>query len=252
MDPKISDKEKIRLNKFLAHCGLGSRRKCDDYIRQGLVTINGQAVKGMGRSVSPGQDQVKFKRRLLAPPSRDHTYIILNKPVGVVTTLADEKDRPTVLSLLRGRVKTRIYPVGRLDINSTGLLLLTDDGELTSRLLHPSAELPRTYRIKVKGIPNERDISRLKRGIIYQEGKSGPADARLVSQLQSNSIVEITLYEGRKREVRRMMGQIGHTVLELKRIRFGPVSLGTLPAGKWRHLRPGEISSLKKSVGTCK
>jgi 23S rRNA pseudouridine2605 synthase len=238
----------IRLNKFLAHCGLGSRRKCEEYIDQGLITVNGQPITKQGVSISPGQDSVKYRGRLLAVPSGAHTYLLLNKPTGVVTTLADEKDRRTVRELIGNRIKARVYPIGRLDINSTGLLLLTDDGDLASHLLHPSSELPRTYRVKVKGIPDDNDIAHLKRGILYKGAKSGEAKARLVSKLKSNSVMEVTLHEGKKREVRRMMGQIGHTVLDLKRIRFGPLSLGSLASGRWRHLTASEVTALKQSV----
>jgi len=246
--PTRKSTSKIRLNKFLAHCGLGSRRKCEEYIDQGLISVNGLPITQQGVTISAGQDSVKYRGRLLAAPSGAHTYLLLHKPTGVVTTLADEKNRRTVRELIGSKIKARIYPIGRLDINSTGLLLLTDDGELASRLLHPSAELPRTYRVKVKGIPSDNDIAHLERGILYQGAKSGAAKARLVSKLQSNSVMEVTLHEGKKREVRRMMGQIGHTVLDLKRIRFGPLSLGALASGKWRHLTSREIAALRQSV----
>ncbi len=236
------------MHKYLARCGIGSRRKCEGYIRLGLVQVNGRAVTAMGHTLDPARDMVRFKGKTVKPPRRTFTYILLNKPPGVVTTLSDEKGRPTVLDLLSNRVKARVYPVGRLDLNSAGLLLLTDDGELAARLMHPRGGLARVYRIKVKGVPNEKAVARLERGVSYRGGKSGRATARLVSRLKVNSFMEITLFEGRKREVRRMLESVGHTVVDLKRIRFGPLSLGALPSGKWRYLRAGEVKALQQAV----
>ncbi len=238
---------KERLQKILARAGIASRRKAEELIREGRVTVNGQ-VATLGMKADIQQDYIKVDGKLVLKPE-PKTYIMLNKPKGVLTTLEDPEGRPTIKELIRG-VRFRVYPVGRLDFYSEGLLLLTNDGELAYRIIHPSHKVPKTYLVKVKGIIEEKDLEKLRRGIKLEDGITAPAQIRRIRmpKTEKNSWLEVVIYEGKKRQIRRMFQRVGHPVLKLKRTRIDGISLGDLKPGQWRYLTSEEIKRLKKSV----
>lgn len=238
----------IRLQKVIADAGVASRRKAEELIRQGRVTVNGLVSTEMGLKVDPAKDHVKVDGRHLKPAA-PKAYVILNKPKEVLTTLEGPgaKDRLTVQHLLRG-IKQRVFPVGRLDYDTEGLLLLTNDGELAQRLLHPRYHVPKTYLVKVKGVLEDAHIRALETGVRISDGLTGPAHAKKVRKTEENSWIELTIYEGRTHQVKRMLEAVGHPVLKLKRLRFGPLTLGTLPIGQYRFLTDPEIHRLKAAA----
>lgn len=201
----------------------------------------------LGTKANPRTDRITIDGRPLRI-AQEPVYILLNKPVGVVTTLADPEGRPTVRDLLRG-VRVRVFPVGRLDFHSSGLLLLTNDGELALRLTHPRYGIRKTYRVKVKGTPTAEALAQLAAGVRLEEGRTGPAEVRLDRTDDGKSWLEITIGEGRKREVRRMCERVGHPVEKLTRVRLGPLTLGKLPPGHYRSLTARELSALQHAVG---
>jgi pseudouridine synthase len=235
-----------RLNKWLARAGVTSRRGADRLIEQGRVRVNGRVVKQPGSRLRPGVDAVKVDGRRVAPPPSAPIYLLLNKPRGVVTTLSDPEGRPTIRDLLRG-VNRRVFPVGRLDYHSEGLLLLTDDGDLARDLLHPSGGVAKTYSVKVRGTPAGEALRRLRRGVVVDGRPTLPARVRLVRP-GPNSWLEVTVREGRKHQVRLMLQQIGHPVLKLKRIRIDGLDLAELPAGRLRSLSALEVARLKRAA----
>lgn len=231
-----------RIQKILAQMGVASRRKAEGLIKEGRVTVNGTiAVLGMKADI--GRDYIKVDGRLLTRPE-PKTYLMFNKPVGVVTSLYDPQGRPTIKDFLKG-IKYRVFPVGRLDYDSEGLLLLTNDGDLAHSILHPSKKVSKTYVVKVKGIIEDEDIEKLRKGIRLEDGMTMPAKVRKVRDTENNSWLEITIYEGRKRQIRRMTEKVGHPVIRLKRIAINGVRLGNLGIGKIRHLTENEIDKLK-------
>ena len=220
-------------------------------MRDGRVSVNGTTVLDPGVKADPEQDDVRVDgRRIKAQQAR---YILLNKPKGFVTTRSDPQRRPTVLALLEG-VREYVYPVGRLDFDSEGLLLLTNDGELAARLTHPRHEVARVYEARVRGIPDARTIERLARGIIIDDRRTAPAEVRLVRELHEGKydigVLEMTIREGRNRQVRRMCEAVGHPVFALRRIRIGPLTDPKLPPGGWRELTPREVASLRRVAGS--
>lgn len=220
-------------------------------MREGRVSVNGQTVLDPGVKADPEQDDVRVDgRRIKAQQTR---YILLNKPKGFVTTRADPQRRPTVLALLAG-VREYVYPVGRLDFDSEGLLLLTNDGELAARLTHPRHEVARVYEARVRGIPDARTLERLARGVIIDKRRTAPAEVRLVRELQEGKydigVLEMTIREGRNRQIRKMCEAVGHPVFALRRIRIGPLSDPRLPSGAWRELSPREVASLQRVAGS--
>ena len=235
-----------RLNKWLARAGVASRRASDLMIEAGRVTVNGETVDRLGTRIDPGRDVVKLDGRRVTPPSQPGLYLMLHKPRGIVTTLSDPEGRPTIRDLLRG-IRGRVFPVGRLDFQTEGLLLLTDDGELARDLMHPGKRVPKTYLAKVRGTPGEDRMDRLRQGVSLDGRKTLPATLR-ISRPGQNSWVEITIVEGRKHQVRRMFDCIGHPVSKLRRIRYGGVELGKLPSGRLRSLTGPEIESLRRST----
>jgi len=236
-----------RLQKVLAHAGIASRRACERMIVEGRVTVNGAIVAELGAKVDPDRDAIKVDgKRVGAPPSQ-RTYLALHKPRGVVTTLSDPEGRPTVKDLLRG-VKARVYPVGRLDFDSEGLLLLTDDGALARDLMHPSSGVEKTYLVKVKGQPEPNVLAQLSRGIPLDGRKTAPARVRLVRR-GDNAWLEMVIGEGRNRQVRRMLQAVGHPVQRLRRTHYGGVAIGRLAVGTYRALDAAEISHLRRAAG---
>jgi len=234
-----------RIQKILSRCGIASRRRAEEMIIEGRVTVNGK-IATIGMKADITRDHIKVDGRLIKG-TEPCVYLIFNKPRGCITSLNDPEGRPTIRDYLRG-IKVRVYPVGRLDYNSEGLLLLTNDGELASRILHPSSRIPKTYHVKVDGFPDERDVQRLQKGIRLEDGITAPSKVRLIRHTKANSWYEITIHEGRKRQIRRMFERIGHPVIKLKRIRIDGIGLGDLPAGSFRYLTPSEIKRLKKEV----
>lgn len=240
----------IRLQKILSMAGVASRRKAEELMQAGAVTVNGRIVRELGSKADPERDHIKVSGKLVNP-KQPKVYLMLNKPCEVVTTLSDPAGRVTVKDLLRG-VRFRIYPVGRLDYDSEGLLLLTNNGDLVQRMLHPSFEVPKTYEVKVKGVLTDEEIRTLSKGVELPDGRTRPCRIRKIQKTEKNSWLEMTIYEGRNRQIRRMLEAVDHPVLKLKRIRMGPLELGTLPVGRYRYLTPQEIRSLKTVGGALK
>ena len=225
----------MRLQKYMAMCGVAARRKCEEIIASGRVSVNGQIVTEMGTQVEEG-DVVLLDGQAITP-EEEKRYILYHKPAGEVTTVSDEKGRETVMDRFRD-FPVRLYPVGRLDYDSEGLLLLTNDGELAQRLTHPSCEVDKVYLARVTGNPGNEAIERLRRGV-YMEGderRTYPAGVRVVRDTALYSYILVTIHEGRNRQVRRMFDAVGHKVLLLRRVRFGPLELGDLRRGQWREL----------------
>jgi 23S rRNA pseudouridine2605 synthase len=229
----------MRLAKYLAHAGVASRRAAEDLIRAGRVSLDGEVVSDLGRQVSESAE-VRVDGAVVGGPEERAVWMV-NKPAGVVSTALDTHGRPTVVSLVRDS-SARVYPVGRLDADTTGLILLTNDGELANRLMHPRYEVPRTYRVRLRRPPTDADLRRLRHGIELEDGPTAPAGVRRVSP----RVAEITLREGRNRQVRRMAEAIGNQVVELERISFGPLKLGDLAPGRSRRLRAAELRRLWK------
>ncbi len=235
----------IRLQKYIAQAGIASRRKAEELIRQGRVTVNGQLVTTLGTKVDPEVDVVRVNGRRLRAQT-PLFYILLHKPRGYVTTCQDEKGRPTVFALLK-RYPGRLFPVGRLDFNSEGVLLLTNDGALAERLLHPRYRVPRVYLVKVQGIVSEKELERLRRGVMLEDGKTLPARVEIVRRAEKSCWLRITLFEGRHRQVHRMLQRCGgHTVKRLMRVAMGPLTLAGLAPGHFRHLEPFEVARLRR------
>lgn len=246
-----------RLQKILAQAGIASRRAAEELIAAGRVTLNGEVVKEMGVRADPALDTIAvdgkpLQLRTEAGQSRKFVYIAVNKPMGIVSTAKDPEGRPTVLSLLAGAKLAeqglRVYPVGRLDTDSTGLLLLTNDGDLTFRLTHPRYGVEKEYRVVVRGRPNAEALRRLREGVAIEGEMTAPAKVDVLSRAEGNTTLRITIHEGRKRQVRLMTSAVGHPVIELTRVRFGPIELGDLQPGKWRNLATHEAHALRKAV----
>lgn len=238
-----------RLQKYLAHCGVASRRAAEQLIVEGRVAVNGQPARELGTQVDPHVDRVEVDGRPVRP-STAMVYLALNKPTGVVTTVQDPQGRPTVMGLVP-RVG-RVYPVGRLDADSEGLLLVTNDGDLANRLTHPRFGCEKEYRALVEGEPDEADLELLREGVLLDDGATQPAEVGLepARGLEPGfAIVRVTLREGRKRQVRRMLAAIGCRVERLQRVRIGPLELGDLPLGATRPLGRSEVAALRAAVG---
>ena len=233
--------EEIRLQKYLAQCGVASRRGAEQIIKEGRVAVNGVVVTEMGIKLKKNE-KVTVDGQLVKPEKTKY-YILLNKPSGVLSSVKDDRGRDCVVNLIEG-IDARLYPVGRLDYDTTGLLLLTNDGDFMQKVTHPSFEIWKTYRAVVKGIPTETDVKRFAEGLMLDDGKTLPAVLDVVGYKGNNAIVEVSIREGRNRQVRRMMERIGHPVNSLTRISFGSLELGDLKPGKWRHVRPEEIARL--------
>lgn len=233
--------DELRLQKYLAQCGIASRRGAEEIIKEGRVTINGKVVTEMGTKVK-SSDKISVDGQPVKPEKNKY-YILLNKPSGVLSSVKDDRGRECVVDLIEG-VNARLYPVGRLDYDTTGLLLLTNDGDFMQRVTHPSFEIWKTYRAVVRGIPTETDVKRFAEGIMLDDGKTLPAVLDVVGYKGNNAIVEVSIREGRNRQVRRMLERIGHPVNSLMRISFGSLELGDLKPGRWRQVRPEEIKRL--------
>jgi 23S rRNA pseudouridine2605 synthase len=234
-----------RLQKILAEMGITSRRKAEGLILEGRVTVNGR-IATIGMKADPARDHIKVGGKLLIKPE-PRVYLMFNKPRGVVTSLYDPEGRPTVKDFLKG-IKYRVFPVGRLDYDSEGLLLLTNDGDFAHAVLHPSKKISKTYFVKVKGVIENEKIERLRAGIKLADGITAPAKAKRIRKTENNSWLEITIHEGKKRQIRRMLEKIGHPVLKLKRIRIDGLEMGKLESGAYRYLTFEEVNKIKKEV----
>jgi pseudouridine synthase len=238
-----------RLQKILAHAGLASRREAEQWIADGRVTVNGAVVRRLGSQADPFKDSIKVDGKRIKTATTP-LYFALHKPPGVITTLNDPQKRPDLTQFIEKLgPKRRVFPVGRLDYNSTGLLLLTNDGELSRRLTHPRFGIKKVYRVKLSACPTESDFAALRKGIRLEDGMTAPARARVIEKLKKNAWVEIEIHEGRNREVRRIFEALGYFVEKLIRVRVGPVSLGFLALGELRPLSPIEVTDLKRAVG---
>ncbi len=235
----------MRLNKFLAHAGIASRRKCDDLILEGHVTVNGELVNQVGVVIDESKDKVTFKGQPVT--LQEHfVYVLLNKPRGTVTTASDEFDRATVVDLIE--VPERIYPVGRLDYETSGVLLLTNDGDLTHKLLHPNYKVEKVYHALIDRVIRPIDLHRFRTGIELDGVKTQPCQVREMQIKDNSSFLEIILKEGRNRQIRRMLEVLGYKVEKLERISFAGIRAGRLQPGEWRYLTPYEEDRLKEGV----
>lgn len=238
-----------RLQKVMAQGGVASRRHSEELIQAGRVSVNGQVVTELGTKVTPGKDIIEVDGRALGK-AESLVHILLNKPKGYVTTLFDPQGRKKVTDLLGGEVGQRVYPVGRLDYETEGLLLLTNDGELANTLMHPSRQIKKTYIAKVRGVPGPAKIKALESGIELEDGLTAPAEVKMIDVKGPNaSTVSLRIHEGRNRQVRRMFEALDHEVIHLKRTTLGPLQLGDLPVGEWRELTDRELLELRKAVG---
>ncbi len=234
-----------RLQKVMAQAGVGSRRACEEIIKANRVQINGKPAH-LGQKVDPATDRITVDNKTIAAEEAKR-YLILNKPFGYITTSKDQFDRKGVLDLLPG-VKERVYPVGRLDYDSEGLVLLTNDGELAYRVSHPKFEVPKTYLVRLKGTITMDAVYRLRTGVILEDGRTAPARVEVLQPEGENSVLKITITEGRNRQLRRMCDKVGFQVERLTRTAIGPVSLSRLSPGKHRPLTAKELQDLQKAV----
>jgi len=236
----------MRLQKALAQAGIASRRKAIEIIESGKVEVNGQIVKEKGFGVDLAKDKILVSGKSIKP--ENYLYVLLNKPRNYISTVSDPKSRRTVIDIV-GQIDKRLYPVGRLDKNTTGLLLLTNDGELAFRLMHPRFGVEKTYEAIVKGVVDQGAVDKLRRGLFVDGKKTFPAKVELIFTDKEKSKLKIKIHEGRKHQVRLMLLTVGHPVKELKRVNFGNLSLGTLKLGKSRLLTINEVEGLRKLVG---
>jgi 23S rRNA pseudouridine2605 synthase len=236
----------VRLQKIIATTGLASRRKAEELIASGHVTVNGKVVTELGTKVDPERDHVKVDGKHLTNV-QPFVYLMLNKPKHVMSTLDDPGGRTTVKDFLHG-VSVRVFPVGRLDFDSEGLMLLTNNGDLAQALLHPRYHVPKTYLIKVKGVLTDDEIAELQQGVNLEDGMTSPATVKKIRKAEANSWVEITIHEGRKHQVKRMLETVGHPVIKLTRVKMGPLSLGGLTSGEFRFLTDREANALREVV----
>lgn len=237
-----------RLQKLIAAAGIASRRHAEELITSGKVTINGQVVKELGTKADPDKDHIKVNGKLINPQlkAREKVYVLLNKPRGYLSSLSDLEGRPIVTELLPPSLG-KLHPVGRLDFNTEGLLILTNDGDLTNFVTAARNRVEKVYEAKVKGVPTEVAVSRLRRGVTFDDGtKTAPAKIELLQETGNNAWYEVKLHQGRNQQVRRMFDMIGHSVVKLRRVRIGSLTDEGLKPGYWRYLTPAEVSRLMK------
>lgn len=229
---------------------MASRRAADELIASGAVRVNGKRPPATGLMIEPEHDVVTVDGRPVAPPAA-HRYVMLNKPLGAITTARDEASRRTVLDVIgrEGQAGHRLFPVGRLDADTTGLLLLTDDGDLSYRLTHPRYKVPKEYVVETGGVPSADDVAALRGGVRLEDGVTAPAEVTLVSSDGRRAVLRVIIREGRHRQVRRMMQAVGHKTTALRRASFGPLRLGRLKTGDWRELSEREVAALRRATG---
>ncbi len=236
------EEEKIRLQKYLAECGIASRRKAEEYIQEGKVQVNGKAVTELGVKINPEKDIVYFNNKKVTKQN-ENIYILLNKPIGYVTTTKDQFNRETVLDLIRG-INKRIVPVGRLDMYTSGALILSNDGDFIYKVTHPSHEITKTYIATLKGIISNEELEELRRGVEIEDYLTRPAKVKILKTDSEKNIsrIEITIHEGKNRQVRKMCEAIGRNVMALHRSRIGDIGVKDLKIGEWRYLSKNEIN----------
>ena len=244
-----------RLSRFLAHAGIASRRHAEELIASGRVQVNGVTITTQGTRINPDTDIVLVDNKPVRTTSKQ-VYLMLHKPIGYVSTAYDPQGRPTVLDLLPAELRAlRVYPVGRLDIHTGGLLLLTNDGDFALHLTHPRYSIQKHYQALVQGCPSESSLIGLRSGVMITEDKgrsykTAPAQISLLQKAGTDCWLSLTIHEGRKRQVRRMLAEVGHPVLELSRVGIGPIELGDMPVGKWRYLTSEQVKSLQDYTHT--
>jgi pseudouridine synthase len=234
--------ESVRLQKYLAQCGVASRRKAEELIAAGQIAVDGRVITEMGVLITPGQQTITCQGKTVEAREQ-FVYYLLNKPKGYVTTLADPQGRPVVTALVKD-VEARLFPVGRLDLDTEGALLLTNDGRLAQKVQHPSHETNKTYEALVRGTPERGQLVILEKGFPLEGKMTSPAKVRILTRKGTNCLVEITIHEGRKRQVKKMYSHIGHPVLHLKRTAYGKLSLGNLPIGRYRQLNSADLKKI--------
>ena len=237
-----------RLNKFLAHAGVCSRREADRWIAEGRVRVNGKVVTELGEKVDPGRDRIVAAGKPVRMEEERPVYILLNKPAGRVVSVKDPFGRPTVMDLL-AHVPARVYPVGRLDLDTEGVLLLTNDGDLALRLTHPRFGVVKAYEVRVEGEPGEEDLDKVRRGIFLEGRKTAPARVKVLRRGRPHTLLRIEIHEGRKREIRKMFEAVGFPVAALVRVEFAGLGLDDLKPGRWRYLKTAEVRRLKELAG---
>ena len=235
-----------RLQKYLASCGVASRRKCEEYISQGKVQVNGKVVTELGTKINPNEDTVKFDGKIVSQ-AKNLVYILLNKPIGYVTTADDQFGRETVLDLVK--VRERVVPVGRLDMYTSGALLLTNDGDFVYKVTHPKHEIEKTYTVTVKGIVKNNEVEQLRKGVKIDDYTTKPARVKILKTDEEKDIsrLEITIHEGKNRQIRKMCEVVGRKVLALHRSKIGRIGVKDLELGKWRFLQKKEVQELLKN-----
>lgn len=238
------EEKEIRLQKYLAECGIASRRKAEEYIQEGKVQVNGKTITELGVKIDPDKDIVYFNNKKVEKQS-ENIYILLNKPIGYVTTTKDQFNRQTVLDLIRG-INKRIVPVGRLDMYTSGALILTNDGDFTYKVTHPSHEITKTYVATLKGIITNEEIEKLRNGIEIEDYLTRPAKVKILKTDTEKNIsrIEITIHEGKNRQVRKMCEAVGRNVMALHRSKIGNIGVKDLKIGEWRYLKQNEINNL--------
>lgn len=232
----------MRLQKYIASCGIASRRKAEEMIADGRVEVNGKIVMEMGIKVDPKKDKVKVDGKFIRK-EKEKVYIMLNKPIGYITSLKDEEGRRIVTDLIEG-VDERIFPVGRLDADTTGLLLLTNDGDITYKLTHPSYEIVKKYIAIVEGVPNRMELEKFRNGMMLDGRLTAKASVKIAKRYEDEAILEIEIHEGRNRQVKKMCEMINHPVKKLKRVSLGEIELGGMETGNWRYLDEEEMEYL--------
>lgn len=239
--------EELRLQKYLAEAGIASRRKCEEYILQGRVKVNGKAVNKLGTKVNPDIDKIEFDDKLVKKQSKTHTYILLNKPIDYVTTVKDQFHRNTVLDLVK--INKRLVPVGRLDMYTSGALILTDDGDFVYKITHPKHEINKTYTVTLKGIVTKEEIEKLEKGVDIGDFVTSKAKVKIlkIDDEKNQTRLEITIHEGKNRQIRRMCESINKKVLALHRSKIGNIGVKDLKIGTWRYLTQKEVDELLKS-----
>lgn len=235
----------MRLAKYLADAGIASRRKAEELIIQGRVRVNGIIAKEKGYVINPGLDRVEFDGRIIT--RKEKVYILLNKPAGYISSVFDPQGRPTVMDLLKD-IKLRVYPVGRLDFDTEGLLLLSNDGDFTNLMIHPRYEITKSYQALVEGKPDKKSLQMLREGIKLEDGITAPAQVDVLQDYKDKTLLKIRIHEGRKRQIKRMCQAIGHPVISLKRTALGFLKLQGVAPGKYRFLTPMEVNRLKQQV----
>ncbi len=244
--PTVLDSMTLRLQKIIANAGIASRREAERLIDEGRVSVNGTVVRQQGVLADPDADRIKVNGRLLPAPEKK-VFILLNKPRGCLTTVKDDKARPTVMEFFKD-LPARVYPVGRLDFNTEGVLLFTNDGDLSKKLLAPKSKVPRTYLVKVRGVPEEKALNRLRRGVRLDNRPTGPMKVHIKRTTGKNSVLSIKLAEGKYRHLKRVCEKVGHPVVKINRIEFGKLNLTGLPLGAYRFLTLKEVRSLNALI----